>query len=77
MFNPGNGLAITCAPQAAGVLRFDFTGRDQVTLQSRHMYAFELTGAIDFDAVVRDPVTLTNLLWTYDPGDHLHLNPTG
>jgi lysophospholipase L1-like esterase len=32
---------------------------------------------IDFDAVVRDPVTLTNLLSTYDTGDHLHLNPTG
>ena len=34
-------------------------------------------GPIDFDAVVRDPVTLTNLLSTYDTGDHLHLNPTG
>jgi lysophospholipase L1-like esterase len=33
--------------------------------------------AIDFDAIVRDPVTLTNLLSTYDTGDHLHLNPTG
>ena len=32
---------------------------------------------IDFDAVVRDPVTLTNLLPAYDTGDHLHLNPTG
>jgi lysophospholipase L1-like esterase len=34
-------------------------------------------GVIDFDAVVRDPVTLTNLLSTYDSGDGLHLNPTG
>jgi Lysophospholipase L1 and related esterases len=34
-------------------------------------------GVIDFDAIVRDPVTLTNLLSTYDTGDHLHLNPTG
>lgn len=32
---------------------------------------------IDFDAAVRDPVTLTNLLSVYDTGDHLHLNPTG
>src|SRR3954468_17388910 len=32
---------------------------------------------IDFDAAVRDPVTLTNLLPAYDIGDHLHLNPTG
>jgi|GEM_PF-208142 len=34
-------------------------------------------GVIDFDAVVRDPVTLTNLLSAYDTGDHLHLNPAG
>lgn len=32
---------------------------------------------IDFDAVARDPVTLTNLLRAYDTGDHLHLNPAG
>jgi lysophospholipase L1-like esterase len=32
---------------------------------------------IDFDAVVRDPAKPTNLLPTYDTGDHLHLNPTG
>ena len=32
---------------------------------------------IDFDAVVRNPVTLTNLLSAYDSGDGLHLNPTG
>jgi lysophospholipase L1-like esterase len=32
---------------------------------------------IDFDAVVRNPVTLTNLLSAYDSGDGLHLNPAG
>jgi lysophospholipase L1-like esterase len=32
---------------------------------------------IDFDAVVRNPTTLTNLVSTYDSGDGLHLNPTG
>ncbi len=34
-------------------------------------------GVIDFDTVVRDPVTLTNLLSAYNSGDGLHLNPTG
>ena len=34
-------------------------------------------GVIDFDAVVRDPATLTNLVSAYDSGDGLHLNPTG
>jgi lysophospholipase L1-like esterase len=34
-------------------------------------------GLIDFDVVVRDSVTLTNLLSAYDTGDHLHLNPVG
>jgi lysophospholipase L1-like esterase len=32
---------------------------------------------IDFDATVRDPMTLTNLAAAYDSGDHLHLNPAG
>jgi lysophospholipase L1-like esterase len=32
---------------------------------------------VDFDAVVRNPVTLTNLQATYDTGDGLHLNPAG
>jgi len=32
---------------------------------------------IDFDARVRNPATVTNLLSTYDSGDGLHLNPTG
>jgi lysophospholipase L1-like esterase len=32
---------------------------------------------VDFDAVVRNPVTLTNLESAYDIGDGLHLNPSG
>lgn len=32
---------------------------------------------IDFDAAVRNPVTLTNLISSYDSGDGLHLSPTG
>jgi len=32
---------------------------------------------IDFDVVVRDPVTLTNLLSAYNSGDGLHLTPAG
>ena len=32
---------------------------------------------IDFDAVVRNPTTRTNLISAYDSGDGLHLNPTG
>jgi lysophospholipase L1-like esterase len=34
-------------------------------------------GVADFDAVVRDPVTLTNLMAKYNSGDGLHLNPAG
>jgi len=34
-------------------------------------------GVIDFDAVVRNPTTLTNLLSTYNSGDGLHLSPVG
>jgi lysophospholipase L1-like esterase len=34
-------------------------------------------GVIDFDAVTRNPTTLTNLLSAYDSGDGLHLNPDG
>lgn len=32
---------------------------------------------LDFDAVTRDPVRLTNLQSVYDSGDHLHLSPAG
>ena len=42
-------------------------------IRTNHLY----DGVIDFDAVVRDPVTLTNLLSAYNSGDGLHLNPTG
>ena len=34
-------------------------------------------GVIDFDATVRNPTTLTNLLSAYNSGDGLHLNPAG
>jgi lysophospholipase L1-like esterase len=42
-------------------------------IRTSHLY----DATIDFDAVVRDPVTLTNLQSSYDSGDHLHLNPAG
>ncbi len=32
---------------------------------------------IDFDVIVRDQMTKTNLYAPYDSGDHLHLNPAG
>ena len=32
---------------------------------------------VDFDAVIRDPNHPTKTLAKYDPGDHLHPNPTG
>jgi len=32
---------------------------------------------IDFDAIVRDPMTRTNLAAAYDSGDHLHLSSKG
>lgn len=47
LFNSGNGLAITYAPQTVGVLRFDFTGSDQVTLQAGRLYAFEMNGVLN------------------------------
>ncbi len=47
LFNSGNGLSITYTPQTEGVLEFDFTDSDQVTLQSGHMYAFEIEGAFN------------------------------
>jgi glucuronoarabinoxylan endo-1,4-beta-xylanase len=47
LFSSGNGLAITYTPQAVGVLQFDFTGSDQVTLQSGHLYAFEMDGVLN------------------------------
>ncbi len=47
LFGSGAGLSITYSSQPDGVLEFDFTGADQVTLQAGHMYAFELTGVIN------------------------------
>jgi glucuronoarabinoxylan endo-1,4-beta-xylanase len=44
LFGSGAGLPVSYSSQAAGVLEFDFTGADQVSLQQGHMYAFELTG---------------------------------
>jgi Ca2+-binding RTX toxin-like protein len=44
LFGSGAGLPISYNGQANGILKFDFTGPDQVLLQSGHMYAFELTG---------------------------------
>ena len=42
-------------------------------IRTNNMY----DAVIDFDAVVRDPLTLTNLLSAYNSGDGLHLNPAG
>lgn len=47
LFNSGSGLAISYAPQSFGVLRFDFSGSDQVTLTNGHLYAFEINGVIN------------------------------
>jgi hypothetical protein len=44
VFGSGAGLSVSYANQSAGVLKFDFTGVDQVILTNGHMYAFELTG---------------------------------
>jgi lysophospholipase L1-like esterase len=37
----------------------------------------EFDAVIDFDAAVRNPAALTNLLAAFDSGDGLHLNPAG
>ena len=44
LLGSGAGLPVSYSSQAAGVLEFDFTGADQVSLQQGHTYAFELTG---------------------------------
>jgi lysophospholipase L1-like esterase len=49
--------------------------RQTVNAWFRNNSAFD--ALIDFDAAVRDKVTLTNLYSPYDSGDHLHLNPAG
>ena len=51
------------------------TARQTVNNWIRTSGSFD--AVIDFDAVVRDPVTLTNLLSAYNSGDGLHLNPAG
>jgi uncharacterized repeat protein (TIGR03803 family) len=52
LFNSGNGLSITYTPQSVGVLQFAFSGSDQVTLQSGHLYAFEIDGTFNSSSVV-------------------------
>jgi uncharacterized repeat protein (TIGR03803 family) len=52
LFNSGSGLAITYSPQAAGVLRFDFTGTDQVTLTNGRLYAFEIDGTTNTSSLL-------------------------
>jgi len=47
LFGGGAGLSVSYTNQSNGVLEFDFTGGDQVTLNNGHMYAFELTGALN------------------------------
>lgn len=37
----------------------------------------EFDGVIDFDAVVRDPTHSTQILPSFDSGDHLHVNDAG
>jgi uncharacterized repeat protein (TIGR03803 family) len=43
----GAGLSVSYTSQANGILEFDFTGADQLTLSNGHMYAFELTGTLN------------------------------
>lgn len=44
LLGSGSGLSITYISQGVGILEFDFSGSDQVTLTNGHMYAFELSG---------------------------------
>ncbi len=44
LLGSGSGLSVSYANQANGILKFDFTGADQLLLQAGHMYAFELAG---------------------------------
>jgi glucuronoarabinoxylan endo-1,4-beta-xylanase len=46
LLGAGAGLSITYTNQVNGVLEFDFSGSDRVTLQNGHMYVFELTGTL-------------------------------
>jgi len=49
--------------------------REQVNAWIRSSGEFD--GVIDFDAAVRNPDHLTELLPSYDSGDHLHVNDSG
>ncbi len=49
--------------------------REEVNTWLRTNNVFD--AVIDFDAMVRDPQTRTNLYLRYDSGDHLHLSPAG
>ena len=51
LFNSGSGLEIAYSPQTPGVLQFNFTGTDQVTLTNGHMYAFEMDGILNSSPV--------------------------
>jgi glucuronoarabinoxylan endo-1,4-beta-xylanase len=44
LLGSGAGLSVSYTNQANGILEFDFTGSDQVSLTNGHMYAFELAG---------------------------------
>jgi uncharacterized repeat protein (TIGR03803 family) len=51
LFNSGSGLAVTYAPQTPGVLQFNFTGTDKITLTNGHTYAFEMDGILNSSPV--------------------------
>ena len=44
LLGSGGGLPVSYVTQTNGLLRFDFTGSDQVLLLAGHLYAFELAG---------------------------------
>jgi len=47
LLGSGSGLSVTYANQALGVIEFDFTGTDEVTLTNGHLYAFELNSGLN------------------------------
>jgi lysophospholipase L1-like esterase len=51
------------------------TVREAVNAWIRTAHAFD--GIIDFDQILRDPMSPTKLRADYDSGDHLHLNDAG
>ena len=57
-----------------------FTAGHESTRQSVNAWirtSGTFDAVIDFDAIVRDPATRTNLAAAYNTGDGLHLNPAG